>query len=203
MERWDGSSNKAWCAAAGDSGAAGEMGYSRKGRWWSKERTTVVAGEGYGCNCWSRGLWQQVLVASKVAAKGEDEEAAVVKVCFPFFPDFRTTISGRVVAAMATGRVQQRFAARAGSRGNSASKGGEEDDDRRLGREATMERSSTSTVRESGERPPMERKEMNLPTMCSEKTVQKLTPTTVEAATTLPCAGEVEGRDTAVGPMLP
>ncbi|RZR83629.1 hypothetical protein BHM03_00010304 [Ensete ventricosum] len=27
-----------------------------------------------------------------VTAKGEDEEAAVVKVCFPFFPDFRTTM---------------------------------------------------------------------------------------------------------------
>ncbi|RWW83536.1 hypothetical protein BHE74_00007961 [Ensete ventricosum] len=28
----------------------------------------------------------------RVTAKGEDEEAAVVKVCFPFFPDFRTTM---------------------------------------------------------------------------------------------------------------
>ncbi|RRT37034.1 hypothetical protein B296_00049824, partial [Ensete ventricosum] len=25
-----------------------------------------------------------------VTAKGEDEEATVVKVCFPFFPDFKT-----------------------------------------------------------------------------------------------------------------
>ncbi|RRT65873.1 hypothetical protein B296_00035433 [Ensete ventricosum] len=32
------------------------------------------------------------LVPSRVIAKGEDEEATVVKVCFPFFPDFKTTM---------------------------------------------------------------------------------------------------------------
>ncbi|RRT75131.1 hypothetical protein B296_00002387 [Ensete ventricosum] len=46
-------------------------------------------------------------------------------------------------------------------------RGGEEDDGRQLGKEAVVERSSTYTARERGERPPMERKETNLPTMCS------------------------------------
>ncbi|RRT34762.1 hypothetical protein B296_00047271 [Ensete ventricosum] len=54
-----------------------------------KERTVVVADEGCGCDCnyWSRGVGSE-----QSTAKGEDEEAAVVKVCFPFFPDFRTTM---------------------------------------------------------------------------------------------------------------
>ncbi|RZS19720.1 hypothetical protein BHM03_00052159 [Ensete ventricosum] len=53
-------------------------------------------------------------------------------------------------------------------------RGGEEDDGQRLGREAAVERSSTSTVRERGERPPMERKETNLPIMCSGSAGQLL-----------------------------
>ncbi|RWV87160.1 hypothetical protein GW17_00050877, partial [Ensete ventricosum] len=50
-------------------------------------------------------------------------------------------------------------------------RGEEEDDGRRLGREADVERSNTSTTREIEERPPMERKETNLPTMCGERVV--------------------------------
>ncbi|RZR94067.1 hypothetical protein BHM03_00022685 [Ensete ventricosum] len=81
-------------------------------------------------------------------------------------------------------------------------RGGEEDDARQLGREVAVERSNTSTMRETGERPLMERKEMNLSTMCSGRAMQKSTSVAAEAAVTLPCAGEVEGRDTAVGLML-
>ncbi|RRT37343.1 hypothetical protein B296_00029556 [Ensete ventricosum] len=80
---------------------------------------------------------------------------------------------------------------RVGSRGNSTSKGREEDDGRRLGIKAARERSSISTTIEAGERPPMERKEMNLSTMCNGKAVQKSMP----VAAKLSCADEVEGRD--------
>ncbi|RRT54424.1 hypothetical protein B296_00030532 [Ensete ventricosum] len=52
--------------------------------------------------------------------------------------------------------------------------GGEEDDGRWLGREAVVERSTASMARETWERPPMERKETNLPTMCSESAGQLL-----------------------------
>ncbi|RRT72261.1 hypothetical protein B296_00003034 [Ensete ventricosum] len=83
-----------------------------------------------------------------------------------------------------------------------ADRGEEEDDGRRLGREAAVERSNTSTAREIEERPPMEKKETNLPTMCGERVVQKSTPATTKATTTLPCAGEVEGRNTVVGLTL-
>ncbi|RWW70210.1 hypothetical protein BHE74_00022121 [Ensete ventricosum] len=81
-------------------------------------------------------------------------------------------------------------------------RGEEEDDGRRLGREAAVERSNTSTVREIEERPPMERKETNLPTMCGERVVQKSTPAAMKAIATLPCAGEVEGRNTVVSLTL-
>ncbi|RWW46099.1 hypothetical protein BHE74_00047995 [Ensete ventricosum] len=53
-------------------------------------------------------------------------------------------------------------------------RGGEEDDGRRLGKEEAMERRSTSTARERGERPPMERKETNLLTMCTRSAGQLL-----------------------------
>ncbi|RWW37186.1 hypothetical protein BHE74_00057741 [Ensete ventricosum] len=81
-------------------------------------------------------------------------------------------------------------------------RGEEEDDGRRLGREAAVERSNMSTAREIEERPPMEKKETNLPTMCGERVVQKSTPATTKATATLPCAGEVEGRNTVVGLTL-
>ncbi|RWW43996.1 hypothetical protein BHE74_00050286 [Ensete ventricosum] len=55
---------------------------------------------------------------------------------------------------------------------------------------------------ETEERPPMERKETNLPTMCSGRAMQKSTPAAAKATVTLPCASEVEGRYTVVGLTL-
>ncbi|RWW16212.1 hypothetical protein GW17_00019916 [Ensete ventricosum] len=78
-----------WAASArGDGG-------QRRGQrlWLTRAMATAaivgVGGDGSGCYGW---LQHGGSAASRVAAKGEDEEVIVVKVCFPFFPDFRTTM---------------------------------------------------------------------------------------------------------------
>ncbi|RWW36396.1 hypothetical protein BHE74_00058589 [Ensete ventricosum] len=77
-----------WAAARGDGG-------QRRGQrlWLTRAMATAaivgVGGDGSGCYGW---LQHGGSAASRVAAKGEDEEVVVVKVCFPFFPNFRTTM---------------------------------------------------------------------------------------------------------------
>ncbi|RRT35732.1 hypothetical protein B296_00054003 [Ensete ventricosum] len=80
MGRWDDSSGKAWCAAVGDSGTAGEVGCSHEGRWWPEEREVVVAGEdcgreGVAVACQQRRRGRYFFSSLREEDKGEEPSA--------------------------------------------------------------------------------------------------------------------------------
>ncbi|RWV88502.1 hypothetical protein GW17_00049402, partial [Ensete ventricosum] len=183
MGRWDGNSGKAWCTAAGDSDAAGEVGCGQAG-----EEGGALGRR--GCN-------DGTSASARRQRKNRGE--AMLAVITEGWPQEKHSRGQQDEAAGMADDAADKERSDGHLRFH---RGGEEDDARQLGREVAVERSNTSTMRETGERPPMERKEMNLSTMCSGRAVQKSTSVAAEAAVTLLCAGEVEGRDTAVGLML-